>query len=67
MRVLIGNVVKTDTAEYAFATREEAEAFYMTLRVERGRDTDYSAPGPSMKPAVKSAVKSAKKRKAKAH
>lgn len=36
MRVLIGNTVKTDTSDYSFGTREEAEAFYMTLKVERG-------------------------------
>ena len=35
MRVLIGNTVKTDTADHVFRTREEAEAFYMTLKTER--------------------------------
>lgn len=38
MRVLINNTVKTDTSDYTFATREEAEAFYMSLRVERGEE-----------------------------
>lgn len=38
MRILINNTVKTDTSDYTFNTREEAEAFYMTLRVERGEE-----------------------------
>jgi len=38
MRVLIHNTVKTDYADYTFNTREEAEAFYMSLRVERGAE-----------------------------
>ncbi len=38
MRVLINNTVKTDTSDYTFNTREEAEAFYMSLRVERGEE-----------------------------
>jgi hypothetical protein len=38
MRILIDNTVKTDTSDYTFATREEAEAFYMSLRVERGAE-----------------------------
>ena len=38
MRVLIGNTVKTDTSDYSFGSREEAEAFYMTLKVERGAE-----------------------------
>lgn len=33
MRVLINNTVKTDTSDYSFNTREEAEAFYMTLKL----------------------------------
>jgi hypothetical protein len=32
MRVLIGNMVKTDVADYPCATREEAEALFMALR-----------------------------------
>ena len=32
MRVLINNTVKTDNADYVFRTREEAEAFYLTLK-----------------------------------
>ena len=32
MRVLINNTVKTNTSDYVFPTREEAEAFYMTLK-----------------------------------
>jgi hypothetical protein len=36
MRVLINNTVKTDYSDYTFNTREEAEAFYLSLRVERG-------------------------------
>ena len=31
MRVLIGNMVKTGVADYPCASREEAEALYMTL------------------------------------
>ncbi len=38
MRVLINNTVKTDYSDYTFNTREEAEAFYMSLRVERGAE-----------------------------
>jgi hypothetical protein len=38
MRILINNTVKTDTSDYTFNTREEAEAFYMSLRVERGAE-----------------------------
>lgn len=38
MRILIDKTVKTDTSDYTFNTREEAEAFYMTLRVERGEE-----------------------------
>lgn len=37
MRVLINNTVKTDTSDYTFNTREEAEAFYMTLKTEEDR------------------------------
>lgn len=36
MRILINNTVKTDTSDYTFNTREEAEAFYLTLKPERG-------------------------------
>jgi hypothetical protein len=36
MCVLIGNTVKTETAEYPCRTREEAEALYMQL-LERER------------------------------
>jgi hypothetical protein len=32
MCVLIGNMVKTRTADYPCRTREEAEALYMALR-----------------------------------
>jgi hypothetical protein len=32
MCVLIGNMVKTRTADYPCKTREEAEALYMALR-----------------------------------
>jgi hypothetical protein len=38
MRILINNTVKTETSDYTFPTREEAEAFYMSLRVERGEE-----------------------------
>ena len=44
MRVLINNTVKTDSADYTFNTREEAEAFYMTLRVERGAERPAASP-----------------------
>jgi hypothetical protein len=44
MRVLIGNTVKTDISDYSFGTREEAEAFYMTLKVERGAERKTSKP-----------------------
>jgi hypothetical protein len=40
MRVLINNTVKTDTSDYTFNTREEAEAFFMTLKAERGADRE---------------------------
>jgi hypothetical protein len=43
MRILIHNTVKTDTSDYTFATREEAEAFYMSLRVERGAERQAGA------------------------
>ena len=32
MRALVGNMVKTEVADYPCATREEAEALYLTLR-----------------------------------
>lgn len=32
MQVLIGNIVKTEVADYPCATREEAEALYFALR-----------------------------------
>jgi hypothetical protein len=47
MRVLIHNTVKTDNADYTFNTREEAEAFYMSLRVERGEERPATAPAPA--------------------
>lgn len=35
MHVLVGNIVKTDVADYPCATREEAEALYLALRNRR--------------------------------
>lgn len=32
MRALIGNMVKTEVADYPCASREEAEALYIALR-----------------------------------
>lgn len=32
MQILIGNTVKTARSDYSFPTREQAEAFYLTLR-----------------------------------
>jgi hypothetical protein len=32
MKALIGNQVKTDVSNYPFKSREEAEAFYFSLR-----------------------------------
>lgn len=32
MKTLIGNQVKTDYSNYAFKSREEAEAFYLAAR-----------------------------------
>ncbi|HZR34901.1 MAG TPA: hypothetical protein VFA75_05960 [Nevskia sp.] len=49
MRVLIHNTVKTDYADYTFNTREEAEAFYMSLRVERGAEREPRRPPPGPK------------------
>ena len=47
MRVLIGNTVKTQFADYPCATREEAEALFMTLRDrEEHRDQSrWAGPG----------------------
>ena len=48
MLALIGNTVKTEFAEYACSTREEAEALYMSLKpraepvAENGASTDRS-------------------------
>lgn len=50
MRVLINNTVKTDYADYTFNSREEAEAFYMSLRVERGAEPAPNRPRQSAKP-----------------
>jgi hypothetical protein len=45
MRVLINNTVKTDTSDYTFNTREEAEAFFMTLKsADRHRDKAAATP-----------------------
>jgi hypothetical protein len=43
MRALIHNTVKTETSSYTFPTREQAEAFYMTLKLERRPDREPSA------------------------
>ncbi|MBL6752486.1 MAG: hypothetical protein ISP90_18350 [Nevskia sp.] len=32
MRILIGNTVKTARSDYTFGSREQAEAFFMTLK-----------------------------------
>lgn len=34
MPTLIGNTVKTETSDYSFRTRQEAEAFFLTLKSE---------------------------------
>lgn len=43
MRVLIDKLVQTETATYAFPTREEAEAFYLSLKRERPAAEDAPA------------------------
>lgn len=58
MRVLINNTVKTDTSDYTFNTREEAEAFYITLKHgqhDRGgrQDSPDPAPARNLKPGRK--------------
>lgn len=43
MRVLIGTEVKTASANYPFADREQAEAYLMSLHLrDRQRQTDTS-------------------------
>ena len=49
MCVLIGNMVKTKTADYPCGTREEAEALYLALR-SGSQQARREAQGESTKP-----------------
>lgn len=54
MKVLIGNMVKTDNGDYPCATREEAEALFMTLRdPAEAADGNKKSPARSPEPAAK--------------
>lgn len=52
MHVLVGNIVKTEVADYPCATREEAEALYLALR---NRDAERARRSQAEKPAERAA------------
>lgn len=56
MQVLIGNIVKTEVADYPCATREEAEALYFALRYPHRED---ESPEPSREIARRNEARAA--------
>jgi hypothetical protein len=63
MKNLIGNQVETDYSNYAFKSREEAEAFYLAAREREANRQQQAATPDARRPQQQSAGRSSSKQR----